>query len=310
MAESHDWSDEELLALPLEPALQELGESKSLPAFAIALCVLRYDEVGTVFRGILEEASEGRDLDGNEALFFFRSLHIIGYRRDSRAFEPLLQIPAAAAAAKSKICWATRSTETLSQIVAGVFDGNVDALLDAAVDMTLDETVRDALIGAGTFLTSQGLIPRQRFVEFLQRFHAERLAPDGDMGWFGWMNAIGLLGLRDMQPAVLAAHEARCTGEDMVGARILRKPTSRPRSGRPRTPRATRQCPSAISTTSLVALERFDTGGDGEFMSPAITGRLPEPDNVPVKNPWRDVGRNDPCPCGSGKKAKRCCLKA
>jgi hypothetical protein len=33
MAESHDWSDEELLALPLEPALQKLGESKSLPAF-------------------------------------------------------------------------------------------------------------------------------------------------------------------------------------------------------------------------------------------------------------------------------------
>ena len=30
--------------------------------------------------------------------------------------------------------------------------------------------------------------------------------------------------------------------------------------------------------------------------------------NEPVVNPWRDVGRNDPCPCGSGKKAKKCCL--
>ena len=25
-------------------------------------------------------------------------------------------------------------------------------------------------------------------------------------------------------------------------------------------------------------------------------------------NPYRDVGRNDPCPCGSGKKFKKCCL--
>jgi preprotein translocase subunit SecA len=25
-------------------------------------------------------------------------------------------------------------------------------------------------------------------------------------------------------------------------------------------------------------------------------------------NPYRDVGRNDPCPCGSGKKYKKCCL--
>jgi uncharacterized protein YecA (UPF0149 family) len=28
----------------------------------------------------------------------------------------------------------------------------------------------------------------------------------------------------------------------------------------------------------------------------------------PAVNPFRAVGRNDPCPCGSGKKFKRCCL--
>jgi len=31
--------------------------------------------------------------------------------------------------------------------------------------------------------------------------------------------------------------------------------------------------------------------------------------NEPVRNPWRHVGRNDPCPCGSGKKYKQCCGK-
>jgi len=30
--------------------------------------------------------------------------------------------------------------------------------------------------------------------------------------------------------------------------------------------------------------------------------------NERVRNPWRHVGRNDPCPCGSGKKAKKCRL--
>jgi hypothetical protein len=30
----------------------------------------------------------------------------------------------------------------------------------------------------------------------------------------------------------------------------------------------------------------------------------------PAVNPFRHVGRNDPCPCGSGKKAKKCCLVA
>jgi uncharacterized protein len=29
----------------------------------------------------------------------------------------------------------------------------------------------------------------------------------------------------------------------------------------------------------------------------------------PYRNPFRGVGRNDPCPCGSGKKFKNCCLR-
>ncbi|KAA0020365.1 hypothetical protein F0A16_00710 [Salinicola corii] len=27
---------------------------------------------------------------------------------------------------------------------------------------------------------------------------------------------------------------------------------------------------------------------------------------APVRNTFKDVGRNDPCPCGSGKKFKKC----
>jgi len=37
-------------------------------------------------------------------------------------------------------------------------------------------------------------------------------------------------------------------------------------------------------------------------------GHLPAQD--PVRNPLRDVGRNDPCPCGSGQKFKKCHGKA
>ncbi len=39
-------------------------------------------------------------------------------------------------------------------------------------------------------------------------------------------------------------------------------------------------------------------------------GDSPEPEHpVPVKRQGSKVGRNDPCPCGSGKKFKRCCGK-
>jgi len=29
----------------------------------------------------------------------------------------------------------------------------------------------------------------------------------------------------------------------------------------------------------------------------------------PIRNPGARIGRNDPCPCGSGRKFKRCCMR-
>lgn len=37
-------------------------------------------------------------------------------------------------------------------------------------------------------------------------------------------------------------------------------------------------------------------------------GRSPE--QTPLRRPEPKVGRNDPCPCGSGKKFKKCCEKS
>ena len=44
---------------------------------------------------------------------------------------------------------------------------------------------------------------------------------------------------------------------------------------------------------------------DGDFISPN------EHDDMvfPEKDPYSKVGRNDPCPCGSGKKFKKCCME-
>ena len=41
---------------------------------------------------------------------------------------------------------------------------------------------------------------------------------------------------------------------------------------------------------------------------PTVARRSVPSSAVPTHNPFRNVGRNDPCPCGSGKKFKKCCL--
>ena len=38
------------------------------------------------------------------------------------------------------------------------------------------------------------------------------------------------------------------------------------------------------------------------------SGKTEDGKGVTVRREGKKVGRNDPCPCGSGKKYKRCCL--
>ncbi|WP_409564675.1 SEC-C metal-binding domain-containing protein [Methylobacterium sp. J-067] len=57
---------------------------------------------------------------------------------------------------------------------------------------------------------------------------------------------------------------------------------------------------------------------DRERLPPDLYGYLDDPVAAlewtregygePQRNPFKDVGRNDPCPCGSGQKFKKCCL--
>lgn len=43
--------------------------------------------------------------------------------------------------------------------------------------------------------------------------------------------------------------------------------------------------------------------------TPTIPNKSQNAPNTPIKNQGPQVGRNDPCPCGSGKKYKNCCRK-
>jgi preprotein translocase subunit SecA len=44
------------------------------------------------------------------------------------------------------------------------------------------------------------------------------------------------------------------------------------------------------------------SGGNGQ-LEPGQTAKAVDP----IRNAGQKVGRNDPCPCGSGKKFKKCC---
>jgi hypothetical protein len=56
----------------------------------------------------------------------------------------------------------------------------------------------------------------------------------------------------------------------------------------------------------LVVRTKKEPGQLPDLLDALLSGTRPDP--TPVRWPAKKIGRNDPCPCGSGKKYKKCCL--
>jgi preprotein translocase subunit SecA len=64
------------------------------------------------------------------------------------------------------------------------------------------------------------------------------------------------------------------------------------------------------ATSELVSASAPKTGVQAQQEAAiAASQRTEERKKEPVRNVGKKVGRNDPCPCGSGKKFKACCMR-
>ncbi|TRC92808.1 DUF1186 domain-containing protein [Mesorhizobium sp. WSM4303] len=312
---SNDSGDFELY--PIDRYLHAVATERQVPDLAIAVCTIRIEEAAPALRAVLERAANGQPLSDDEEMLLFRGVYILGGARDTQACQPLLRLLRRPGKEAERLL-GDATTETLSRIIVGVFDGDADALFGIIADRSADEFIRDAAFGAVTFLTWEGRIERDRTRDFVERFYRERLADDWDYAWVGWLQAIAMLALRDLVPLVYTAWDEGRIPEDALERSDFESDLREAEQQPGDIGRFDRASLSYIEDV-LVALDWTrglddDDGielGDDDFdlaedeaswLDRALSSV------TPATNPWRDVGRNDPCPCGSGKKFKKCCL--
>lgn len=300
-----DWGPD----VSIEYHVLDLALLPQVSESAVTACMQRYPEAGPHLRSALEGFAAGGRETNEKAQGLFRALHIMGEMRDSQACAPLLRL---LGRDPEEVGWLLGDaiTETLPRILVGVFDGDADALFEAIADQDRDELVRDSLLRAATFLTWEGRIDRAALVAFLVRFGSGELAVETEFVWHAWVDAIALLGLRHLEPLVTQALAKGLIDEfiferDEFDASLERAERN----------------PADISRFTDVGMGHLDDVLDILRDFDAQDDEQDEEDSArfesvkdmsdqPIINPFRHVGRNDPCPCGSGKKAKRCCLAA
>jgi uncharacterized protein len=266
-----------------------LSTAQYLPVAEIQRAIAEPDLILDAVLDVLNRAADGEELDDAAADLLFWGIHALGGARETRLYRPLLALMRQDGEVVEGIL-GDGVSETLARIFNSVFDGDAMPLVALLLDSTVDDVLRNELFATLTFLTQTGQIPRQDTHDLLVRFDDKRVAVENESGWLGWEETIALLGFHDLVPRVeVARGDGRLAPEvsDPTWFRkLLREADDRPDD-----------------------LTRFDPLRHDTLNDPiAALAWTAEDYGQPVRNPYKSVGRNDPCPCGSGKKFKKCCL--
>lgn len=298
--------------MTLDDALADLAATgNALPRDALRWLLGHWDEAGPRLVALLDGYARGQDRSERTERALFFAVHLLGEKAEAAAFGPLCRLLGDADA--SDLTLGDAITETLRGILISTFDGDVPALQAVIEAEAADEFVRQAALVALAYLARSGRVPEADMRATLLHLLAEMQPQAEHYVWVGWLLAVAHLGYED-----LAGAAEGLIRRGFVSERDWRVADFR------RDLRRTLADPERLAgfaydrigpfTDAIAALEEWPAFSAGSgHVEPPLPG-LPDWTDYevqqPVTNPLRGVGRNDPCPCGSGKKFKRCCLAA
>lgn len=278
-----------------------------LPREAMQWALDHWEIAAPRFLALLDADLDDDDQwDRTEQCLFF-ALHVCAEKRETRAFRPLCRLlrdPLAEDLLDDVI------TETLCGILISTFDGNVEALQSVIEDPAADEFIRCAALNALSYLAYAGLTPTIDMRTYLQYLFVTMRPRSVSTIWAVWAMVIGRLGYADMTQQVARAFrlgriERSFMGMDHFRA-DLRLASEDPAAGF--SDQRVAPFTQAIGVLSTWYAFSEKLRADQRRRAEQALFAEPAPRLPPAHDTVYSVGRNDPCPCGSGKKFKKCCL--
>ena len=179
------------------------------------------------------------------------------------------------------------------------FDGDVAPLRQVIESTEADSITRGEALLALAWLARDGRWPEQDLRDYLRHLLAEMKPREPDYIWYNLVVVAAILGYQEF-----LGEATRLIKDGLVPEEWL----------------TLAELPELIATGDAVGKQGllaeevapFDDaiGSLADWPWPEDDEDPEESAPAPYINPLRHVGRNDPCPCGSGKKFKNCHLVA
>ncbi|MCX6880786.1 MAG: DUF1186 domain-containing protein [Verrucomicrobia bacterium] len=266
--------------------------------------VRRKDEMIVPLLGVLEACFDTPDefIEGDNVLLPTYATYLLAQFREPRAFPLLLALLQHPTAQFNEI-WSDFLTDNMGNLLASVYDGNEPLLRDLLENPKADEDVRSmAAIDAYLTLLSSGRIAVDDLEQYFGELLEHQLERTPSLVWDRIATVAGDLGLVKLLPQVRRAY-----AEDLCDPSYesLKNIENSARDGGDLNWNANcRLIEDAISEMRdwhCFAPPRQRTSP--HFVPPP----MPRYPLTPIRVTVPVTGRNEPCPCGSGKKFKKCC---
>ena len=244
---------------------------------------------------------------GEEAQLFCYALYLLAKWRESRAY-PLvirwLTLPDTTSTHLS----GDVSTQDGARILAAVCDGDLEPIKRLVLNRDADEFSRGVAVAALALLAVWAEVPRDTILDYFVWLAREGLERQTNYVW-GALAAESA----DIEAIAVFPDLRRAYDEGLIDPQVIGRSELDDVEGSPRgavLERMKERHPPiddvAQATSWWARFGRVASSRRAEERALAAAGELGDGPMEPYRAPQK-VGRNELCPCGSGKKSKKCC---
>jgi hypothetical protein len=312
--------------MEVEEILAELDRNHTqVPRITLEEAAAHREEIIPRLLAVLEEVAKdpapfAEDKNRNIHIY---AMYLLAQFRETRAYLLLVRIFSAPGETPFDLA-ASVVTQDLTSILASVSDGDPGGMMELVENEKANEYVRGAAMDGLVTLVAFGKLSRNEVMAYFRRLF-QTLKRKPSAAWDALANACADIGPREIAEDLRQAYDeglvdSGSIGWDEVEELLDVSPAVALEKSRFRY-RLITNTAEAITWWSAFHREKEDDeeavvrddsgddfvdlafGADSLFSRPRTDMDFPQP----ICRTEPKVGRNEPCPCGSGKKYKRCC---
>jgi hypothetical protein len=289
--------------------LHELTYAEGLPEGALKAASAQRGEMVPLFLEEIEAYLALAPAARAKPTPLFFVFHLLGDWREKAAYRPLARLVRLPRHDVDAI-FGDGITTTSHRVMAAVFDGDPQPLYDIILDPNAEEFIRAGICEALAMVTLRGELDRAVAGRFLRDAFMEMQPQAECYVWVGWQSAIAMLGMSDLKILVKKAFDRGFIDSHVLGfghfEQDLRRGIEHP--GEPRRPDDRDDTLFGDTVEELSGWYCFSEQYRADQKRWRRQAEANDVRSQRLENPFKGVGRNNPYPCGSGKKFKKCCL--